>query len=144
MKTIPVQVLLLSAAISMGSCKKEKTVSRNTTMLTQLSWQYDRRGIDENLDGEIDIAGSFEDCALDDQVKFNANGNGTFNQGTDLCYPGFPQIQSFDWQFVNNETQIQYGGALHTILQLSQNEFSIYTEEENGSETIRHILVYTR
>ena len=143
MKTKSVHVLLLlGTAISLFSCRKQINESYNTRLLTERSWSYDKFGIDENLDGDIDIPTNFETCTLDDIVTFNAGGSGSFNQGSDLCYPDFPQSQPFDWQFHNNEKQIEYGGTVHTILALNETELSIYTEESTGSSTVRHILSY--
>ncbi len=116
--------------------------SANTQWLTQQFWQYDQFGIDEDLDGEIDIDEGFDVCAEDDLVKFDNGGVGHFDQGSQLCYPGHPQTLPFTWQFLNNETQIEYGGAVHTILELDQNQLKIYTEETDGSTTSRYILIY--
>lgn len=145
MKTTPVHVtVLVFAALTLLSCRKEKSISQKERFLTLESWQYHQFGIDENLDGEIDIHNGFEDCAKDDLIKFNAGGNGLFDQGAMLCYPTFPQIQDFTWQFQNNETQLEYGGAIHTILALDETQLAIYTEEDNGSGPVRYILVYKR
>lgn len=144
MKTQSVHVLLLLCAVTVFlSCKKEtNAVSANVSLLTGHSWSYDEFGIDQNLDGNIDIPESIEDCAMDDLVQFNSGGTGSFDQGPDLCYPEFPQSSSFDWQFRNSETQIEYGGTVHHILALDDSQLAIYTEEMEGSATIRHILVY--
>lgn len=145
MKTKPVHfTVLFFAALILLSCKKEKLVSQNERLLTMESWNYHQFGIDENLDGQIDIQDGFEDCAQDDLVTFNAGGEGLFDQGIMLCYPTFPQTQDFTWQFHNNETQLEYGGAIHHILALDETQLAIYTEEDNGSGPVRHILVYKR
>ena len=143
MKTKSVHVLVLFfATLILWSCRKEKIVSQKEKLLTLESWNYHQFGIDENLDGEIDIHTGFEDCAKDDLVIFNAGGNGFLDQGNMLCYPTFPQTQDFTWQFHTNETQLEYGGAIHTILALDETQLKIYTEEDNGSGPVRHILVY--
>jgi hypothetical protein len=143
MKTRSVHVILmLCIVMSFISCRKETVVSVNMRLLTERSWSYDEFGIDQNLDGQIDIPQSIQNCAKDDLVKFNANGSGSFDQGANLCYPEFPQSQPFDWQFHNNETQLEYAGTVHTILTLGENELAIYTEESDGASTVRHILVY--
>lgn len=146
MKTTSVQLsLLLLAAVSLLSCRKETVNSAaNVHLLTQASWSYDEFGIDQNLDGLIDIPEGFEDCAMDDLVKFDTGGSGNFDQGASFCYPDFPQSLPFDWSFQNNDTQIEYGGTLHTILTLSETQLAIYTEEDNGGSAVRHILVYRR
>jgi hypothetical protein len=145
MKTTSVHVIVLFfAALILLSCRKEKLFSQKEKLLTQEGWLYDQFGIDENLDGQIDIQDGFEDCAQDDLVKFNTGGTGLFNQGTMLCYPTFPQTQDFTWQFHNNETQLEYGGTIHDILVLDETQLAIYTEEDNGSGPVRHILVYKR
>ena len=134
--------MLFFAALILLSCSKEKLYSQKEKLLTQENWQYHQFGIDENLDGEIDIETGFEDCAEDDLVKFNTGGKGLFAQGTMLCYPTFPQTQDFTWQFHNNETQLEYGGAIHTILNLDEGQLKIYTEENDGSSTVRYLLIY--
>lgn len=135
-------LMLFFAALLLLSCRKEKTGSQKERLLTMKNWQYHEFGIDENLDGEIDIQTGFEDCAEDDLVKFNTGGKGLFNQGTMLCYPTFPQTQDFTWQFHNNETQLEYGGTIHTILNLDEARLKIYTEEFDGSSTVRYMLIY--
>jgi hypothetical protein len=143
MKTTSVHVLLLlGTAIGLFSCRKETPAGFNTRLLTEKSWSYDEFGIDQNLDGNIDVPNNFQTCALDDLVKFNEGGTGSLDQGGDLCYPEFPQSQPFEWSLQNNDTQIEYGGALHTILALDENQLAIYTEENSGSGTVRHILIY--
>jgi hypothetical protein len=144
MKTKSVHVLLVLCTVMIFlSCRKENNaVSANLHLLTADSWTYDQFGIDQNLDGLIDVPETLQNCVKDDVVTFNVNGSGNFDQGANLCYPEFPQSQPFDWQFHNNETQIEYGGATHTILELSEDELAIYTEENDGSSTVRHILVY--
>jgi hypothetical protein len=144
MKTKSVHVLLLlCTVIAFLSCRKEMNgVSANVELLTGQSWSYEEFGIDQNLDGDIDIPENIENCAKDDLVQFNANGSGNFDQGSNLCYPEFPQSSPFDWQFHNNETQLEYGGTVHNILALDENLLAIYTEEMQGSATVRHILVY--
>jgi hypothetical protein len=145
MKTTSVHItVLFFAALVLLSCRKEKLFSQKERLLTLESWQYHQFGIDEDLDGEIDIHTGFEDCAGDDLVKFNTGGKGLFDQGTMLCYPTFPQTQDFTWQFLNNETQLEYGGAVHNILALDETRLAIYTEEDNGSGPVRYILVYKR
>jgi hypothetical protein len=143
MKTKSVHILVpFFAALLLLSCRKEKTGSQKERLLTMKNWQYHEFGIDENFDGQIDIQTGFEDCAEDDLVKFNAGGKGLFDQGIMLCYPTFPQTQDFTWQFQSNETQLEYGGAIHTILKLDETQLAVYTEEDNGSGPVRHILVY--
>jgi hypothetical protein len=144
MKTKSVHaLLLLCTVIGFISCRKESApVSVNVRLLTEQSWNYAEFGIDQNLDGQIDIPENLDNCMLDDKVKFNTNGSGSFDQGSDKCYPEFPDIQTFDWTFHNNETQIEYGGTVHSILTLDEDQLTIYTEENDGSTTVRHLLVY--
>lgn len=144
MKTKSVHVLLLlgTVMIFLGCRKENNAVSAKLRLLTADSWTYDQFGIDQNRDGLIDIPETLENCIKDDVVIFNADGSGSFNQGANMCYPEFPQSQPFDWQFLNNETQIEYGGATHTILELDETQLAIYTEESDGSSVVRHILIY--
>jgi hypothetical protein len=144
MKTKSVHVLLLlcTVMIFLGCRKETNAVSANLRLLTADSWTYYQFGIDQNFDGLIDVPTNLQNCAKDDLVAFNAYGSGSFDQGTDICYPEFPQSQPFDWQFHNNEKQIEYGGTIHTILELNENQLAIYTEETDGSSTVRHILIY--
>lgn len=131
-------MLLLGTAICLFSCKKETAASDNIRLLTERTWAYDKFGIDQDLDGDIDIPTPIEACTLDDIVRFNTDGSGSFNQGSNLCYPDFPQSTPFEWQFHTNETQVEYGGTIHTILALDEIQLKIYTEENN----VRHILSY--
>lgn len=135
-------LLLLCAVIASFSCRKEKMISSNVQLLTRQSWTYNEFGIDQNLDGQIDIPTEIEPCTQDDLVTFYGDGSGSFDQGSNMCYPEFPQSSPFNWQFHNDETQIEYGGTIHNILTLDENQLTIYTEENDGVSTVRHILVY--
>jgi|ADGO01.1.fsa_nt_gi hypothetical protein len=136
-------LLLLCTVLIFFSCKKEKGFSAKEQYLIKAAWLYDQFGIDENLDGQIDTEEDIADCSKDDIITFNAGGTGSFDQGADLCFPDFPQSTPFEWRFLNNETQIEYAGTVHHILALNQTELRIYTEENNGNNTVRHILVFT-
>lgn len=144
MKTTSVHVLLLLCTVMIFlGCRKEKNdVSANLRLLTADSWAYDQFGIDQNLDGLIDVPETLQNCIKDDLVTFNVDGSGSLNQGADMCYPEFPQSQPFDWQFLNNEKELEYGGTTHTILELNETQLAIYTEESDGGSTVRHILIY--
>jgi hypothetical protein len=146
MKTTSVHVLLLLSVVTVFiSCRKKIDIAASRAqLLTQESWAYDQLGIDQNHDGQIDEPETVEDCAQDDLITFNANGIGSFHQGAVLCYPSSPVSQSFEWSLQNNDSQIEYGGTVHNIIELNETELSIYTEESDGVSTVRHILTYKR
>jgi hypothetical protein len=146
MKTTSVHAFLwVFAVVTALSCRKEKNAPvSKMEVLTRQAWLYDEYGIDQNRDGIIDNPIGLEACAYDDLITFHNDGSGTLDQGADLCDPGFPQTQSFDWKFYNNETQLEYGGEMHTILTLDETQLSIYTEEDSGGTPVRYMLTYRR
>ena len=135
--------MLLICVLTLLSCRKEKMAgTTNTDLLTQHAWKYNSFGIDENFDGKIDVPITLRDCQKDDIIRFSQDGTGAFDQNFNFCDPDFPKTESFTWQFLENETQLEYGGTVHTILALDETQLAIYTEENDGSTTTRYILNY--
>src|SRR5678809_1143259 len=89
MKTINLKLIILSffSFILFISCSKEdNTLERNTALLIQSSWKFERYGLDENNNGIIeDTENGMLDCEADDIFTFNANGTGVFAGGTVPC-----------------------------------------------------------
>src|SRR5678809_1151949 len=84
MKTsIPKFIVSLLLAIAFISCSKEnKILDRNTRLLIEDRWVFERYGLDENNNGIVEEAeNSMLPCETDDIYAFYANGNGFYEGG---------------------------------------------------------------
>jgi hypothetical protein len=103
-------VLLFSA------CNKDDEPKQpsKTELLTSQSWKYDSGGVDQDRNGTIDFTfastGLLQPCILDNTGTFNANGTGVADEGATKCSLTAPQTNSFTWNFLNNETELNVVG----------------------------------
>jgi hypothetical protein len=79
MKTI-IQMLIpsLLSVITFISCNKEnKILERNTRLLIEDRWIFERYGLDENNNGVVEeTENNILPCEADDSYAFYANGSG--------------------------------------------------------------------
>lgn len=137
--TIPT-VLLLSLLTAATSCRKKGDDSNKSKMelLTQQSWRHEAYGTDDNADGTIDTPVNIDICRKDDHISFATDGTGTLHQGTDLCFPGDPVVQDFDWEFASNETELIYAGGTNTIISLTGDKLVLAIFDN----TTRYIIAF--
>ena len=136
MKTIDLKLIMISffSFILFISCSKEDdTIERNTVLLIQNSWQFERYGLDENNNGVIeDTENGILDCEADDIFTFNANGTGIFAGGTIPCSIGEPATINFNWSFSNKGTELAVFAAPEKISQLDENILEVYYIDLNS------------
>jgi hypothetical protein len=127
------------------SCSKEdNTIERNTVLLIQESWKFDRYGLDENNNGVVDdTENSMFDCEADDTFTFNANGTGVFAGGTIPCSIGEPLTISFNWSFSNNGTELAIFAAPEKINKLDENVLEVYYMDQNSQgQPVKYIRTF--
>jgi hypothetical protein len=136
MKTVKLKLIMISflSFILFISCSKEdNTLERNTVLLIQNSWKFERYGLDENNNGTIeDTENGMLDCEADDIFTFNANGTGVFAGGTVPCSVGEPATINFSWSFSNNGTELAVFAAPEKINKLDENILEVYYMDENS------------
>ena len=147
MKTNNLKLITLSFfsfILLIGCSKEDKTVERNTGLLIQNSWKFERYGLDENNNGTIeDTENGMLDCEADDIFTFNANGTGVFAGGTIKCSIGEPATINFNWSFSNNGTELAVFAAPEKINKLDETTLEVYYMDENSlGQTVKFIRTF--
>ena len=136
MKTINLKLIIISffSFILFISCSKEdNTLERNTVLLIQNSWKFERYGLDENNNGIIEeTENAMLACEADDIFTFNANGTGVFAGGAVPCSMGEPATISFNWSLSNNGTELAIFAAPEKINKLDENILEVYYMDINS------------
>src|SRR6186713_1330893 len=136
MKTNNLKLITLSFfsfILLIGCSKEDKTVERNTGLLIQNSWKFERYGLDENNNGTIeDAENGMLACEADDIFTFNANGSGIFARGTVPCSMGEPATINFNWSLSNNGTELAIFAAPEKINILDESILEVYYMDMNS------------
>lgn len=122
-------VLALAAAtLSLGSCKKDKSLSE---VMTSGTWTitYLMADADGNGTPETDLMALMEACSMDDYTQFNANGTAIASEGTDVCAGNDPETTA-TWSVSADETTMTFtetGGdpETYTVQSFSDNEIKL-------------------
>ena len=134
--------LTLSLPIIFVSCSKEdKTLERNTTLLIEKRWVFEKYGLDENNNGQIEeIENNMLACEADDTYSFFANGSGFYDGGSVPCSMGETPIINFNWRFENNCTELAVFAAPEKISQLDESILEVYyTDVNSQGEHVKYI-----
>lgn len=132
MKIFKISALLLCAAFSLFSCKKDDDESVKD-LLTKGTWISTDYRSDDNNDGELTADESdFEDCEKDDTTTFSSNGSYSYTDGTDICDPDFPNEGAGNWVLASDDktltiTEDGFGLAFE-IVSISSTELVLRNE----------------
>ena len=138
MKTIIPKLIMLSLLASTAfvfiSCNKEnKILERNTRLLIENRWVFERYGLDENNNGSIEeTENNMLPCEADDTYAFFANGSGFYEGGSVPCSLDETTIINFNWRFENNCTELAVFAAPEKISQLDENILEVYYIDVNS------------
>jgi hypothetical protein len=135
MKTIiPTLMLSLLFSIAFMSCSKEnKILDRNTWLLIENRWVFEKYGLDENNNGVVEeTENNMLPCEADDTYAFFANGGGFYEGGPVPCSLGETTIINFNWRFENNCTELAIFAAPEKISQLDENILEVYYMDVNS------------
>jgi len=135
MKTIiPTLILSLLFSIAFMSCSKEdKILDRNTWLLIENRWVFERYGLDENNNGIVEeTENNMLPCEADDTYAFFANGGGFYEGGQVPCSLGETTIINFTWRFENNCTELAIFASPEKISQLDENILEVYYMDVNS------------
>ena len=143
MKTI-ISRLIASVllAIAFISCNKEnKILERNTMLLIEGRWVFEKYGLDENNNGIVEEAENYMlPCEADDTYAFYANGCGFYQGGPEPCSLGETTIINFNWRFENNCTELAIFAAPEKISRLDENILEVYYMDVNSQgELVKYI-----
>lgn len=136
MKTIVPKPAVLSMLFIIGfiSCTKENQIlNRNTRLLIENRWKFERYGLDENNNGVIEEGeNNMLPCEADDIYAFFANGGGFYEGGPVPCSIDETTIINFAWRFENNCTELAIFAAPEKISQLDENILEVYYIDINS------------
>ena len=133
---------LFGVVIFCFACEKEitQTAKPAAELLTQKEWILSSYGYDENKNGIIDQSEeNIKDCEKDNSYAFKEDGSGNIFDNELNCGNGVSD-HSFNWQFINNETGLDFVFGKTDILLLNENEFIIYHDTNYGSQVLRFIM----
>lgn len=107
-----------------------------TQLLTTNTWTI--ASIIEERPGSqpSDIFTTFAPCEKDNRFIFKTNGTYDIDESSMKCAPSDPQLMDTgNWQFTNNETQLSVNGDMHDILQLSESKMILKSEDSGIKKT---------
>lgn len=128
------QIATLFFGMIFTACKKNPVNElTKTALITTSTWKFDVAGIDINGDGTSDSPlppGVLPGCSTDNLINFKSDKSGTVDEGPTKCTATDPQTTPFNWEFANNETEINFttaifvgvGGAVK-IIELTATKF---------------------
>ena len=94
------------------------TVSKEI-LLTQKPWRLFSYGLDVNNNGLTDPSEeAIVSCEKDNTYSFAPDGSGIVSENTELC-PGNNAVNSFEWSFTNNETELDFVHGIAVLLKLT-------------------------
>lgn len=127
---------------TLSSCKKDKgdnsSGKTKTELLTSGTWKikafssnpaYDWDG---DGDTETDIFGAMDGCEKDGYYTFKSNGTFEVNEGATKCEADDNQTETGNWNFIADETKINFDGEEYTLLELTGSTLKIkdvYTDD---------------
>lgn len=134
---------LLVIFFSLLSCRKSNqqnyTALSKGELLTQKPWRLVSYGRDFNNNGLIDPAEeAIKDCEKDNNYTFAPNGSGVVDEKTEIC-PGKNAQNSFQWNFFNGETELDFISGIAVIIKLTED--SMVLGEKTSSQG-KLILTY--
>ena len=95
-------------SFSFNSCDKDDSPPpTNTDYIIKAAWKFDKA-----MSGGADVSGFLNACYKDNVMTFQANGNGSLDEGATKCNAGDPQTTNFTWNFTNNGTTLNVTGGI--------------------------------
>ena len=128
------------------ACEKEITASNRSAreLLTEKEWVLASYGYDDNKNGSIDASEeSIKDCEKDNNYLFKDNGSGYVYDNILKCGNGVSD-HTFNWQFSNGNTELDFVFGRAKILLLNEKELVVYYDTANGSDAIRFFVKFKR
>lgn len=130
---------LFATLLFFTSCKKNKddddqnVPKTKTELLASGTWKFNKAMV-----GTIDITNSpaLKACQKDNILTFQANGNGTIDEGGSKCNTGDNQINPFTWNFTTSEAVLHVSAVFFDGGSNDYNVIEISETKLVGSQTI--------
>jgi len=101
-------VSLCFSSLLFSSCDKtDDAPPTKTDHITKSSWKFDKA-----MSGGADVSGFLNACYKDNVMTFQANGNGSLDEGATKCNAGDPQTSNFTWNFSNDGSTLNVTGGI--------------------------------
>jgi hypothetical protein len=130
-------ITVFALVLFLSSCKKDKDTPQTpapktkTELISTGTWKFSKA-----MWGSIDVSGSINACQKDNILSFQANGNGTIDEGLSKCNGTDPQTNPFTWNFASSEAVLHVSAVFYTG---GNNDFNIVELTETklvGSQLI--------
>lgn len=118
-------------------CKKNKNddptppAKTKTELISTGTWKFSTATVNG-----INVSGALQSCQKDNTLTFQANGNGTIDEGATKCNGGDPQSSPYTWNFANDETILHVSTVLFAGGSNDFNVVEISDTKLTGSQTI--------
>jgi len=117
--------LLKAIAISLSTlligCQEDNTVSSPIELLTSKVWKLEAYGTDLNMDNNLDVEEDvIMECQKDNTYAFFSDGTGHYSDNISLC--GDEDENSFNWNFLNDNTSLEIAFEKFSIIRLTEHE----------------------
>src|ERR1700742_729421 len=120
-------IFALSAGLSVTGCATRDHSGRDTALLTDNPWKYEKAGFDSNDDGIFDALDTLiSGCEKDNTIIFRKDGTGYSEQKTMKCRVSDPDSLPFIWAFQNNDSTIWFQDQYFKVRTLNPDRFEIY------------------
>ena len=106
-KLILFSALCFSTLLFISCDKTDEAPPTNTDHITKSSWKFDKA-----MSSGSDVSGFLSACYKDNVTTFQANGNGSLDEGATKCNTGDPQTTNFTWNFSNNGSTLNVTGGI--------------------------------
>jgi hypothetical protein len=111
-------LLFVFAGCSKPGQPNNPTVNKEK-LLTQKPWRLFSYGLDVNNNGLTDPSEeAINNCEKDNTYSFALDGSGIVSDNIERC-PGNNAMSSFEWSFVNNETELDFIHGFAVLLKLT-------------------------
>ncbi len=112
--------------------EQDNPVVSKEKLLTQKPWRLFSYGLDVNNNGLTDPSEeAIKNCEKDNTYSFALDGSGVVAENTEIC-PGNNALNSFQWSFINNETELDFVHGIAVILKLTGDSMML-GEKSTGS-----------
>jgi hypothetical protein len=123
--------ILVLFAFTFASCDKDDntttTPKTKTELIVQSNWKFKSAFV-----GTTDYSSGLQACQKDNILTFNANGNGSADEGVSKCNMADPQTNPFTWNFQTSETELFIstilftgGSKTFTLISLTETELVV-------------------
>jgi hypothetical protein len=137
-------ILAIPISLALSGC--QDTSHRDTDLLTNSPWKYEKAGFDtERMDED---AASFN--ALDPRIigfekdyaiVFRTDGSGALKENRAHNKHHNPDSLPFFWSFQNNDSVLYFQNQYYKIQTLDNDRLIIYADQRLGSDHSRYTIV---